>query len=343
MRKLKLINLSILLLLFIFNPIKAYGIETKKPVKFAVLFYQQNNPYNYAIRDELMKIQENNKNTVEFTFYDGDFNQETQNKQLDEAINNKTDVVLLNIVDINSSKYIVDKVKGANIPIVFFNRELPSFENVKSYGRAVYIGTDNCNLGIAQGKMIIDQYKNKSIKDRNNNSMLDYILLKGDTNNIETNDRSKCVIEELNNNGIKINELYSGYFNWNKENVKKLLKPVLLQIGGNLDIIISNSDAMAIGAIEVLQEYGFNLGNDSRYIPVVGIDALDEAKELINKGFMEGTLEQYPKVISEALYTLGLNLFEHKNPLQNTNYTFDSSGVAIKIPYGEAITRNLNQ
>ena len=95
---------------------------------------------------------------------------------------------------------------------------------------------------------------------------------------------------------------------------------------------------MAIGAIEVLQQYGLNLGHD-RYIPVVGIDALDEAKELINKGFMEGTIEQLPKPIAEALYKVGLNLFEHKKPLQDTNYTFDNSGVAIRIPYGETITR----
>ena len=341
MKRLILIIFCIITLLLTFKPIKSYGIENNKIKKFAVLFYQQDNAYNYALKDELMKIQKNNKDKVEFTFYDGKLSQEIQNNQLDEVIKNKTDVILLNIVDIDNSKYIVDKVKENNIPIIFFNRELSSFDYLKSYGKAVYVGTDSCSLGNVQGKMILDQYKKKSIIDRNNNNALDYILLKGSKNNIETTDRSKCVIEEINNNSVKTNELYSGYFNWSKEIAKELIKPVLLQIGNNLDVVISNNDAMAIGVIEVLQEYGYNLGPGSKYIPVVGIDALDEAKKLISDGFMEGTIEQSPIIMAEVLYNVGLNLAEGKNPLQDTNYKFDSTGVAIRMPYGEPITRKI--
>ena len=339
MKKIKLINLSILLLLFIFKPIKVFGIEINKPAKFGVLFFQENNAYNTALKDELTKIQENNKDKVEFTFYDGKFNQETQNSQLEEAINNKLDVLLLNIVDINSSKYIIDKVKENNIPIIFFDVEPSSFDYLKSYGKALYIGADNCNLGIAQGKMIMNQYKNKSIVDRNNNNMLDYVLLKGNINDIDSIYRSKCVIDEINNSGLKTRELYSGYFNWSKETTKEVIKPVLLQVLDNVDVIISNNDDMAIGAIESLQDYGYNSVHNNRYIPVVGINALDEAKKLIENGFMEGTLEQSPKVMAEALYEVGLNMSEHKNPLQDTNYTFDSSGIAIRIPPIEIITK----
>ena len=51
---------------------------------------------------------------------------------------------------------------------------------------------------------------------------------------------------------------------------------------------------MAIGAIEALQKYGYNKGDKSKYIPVVGIDGIPEAKDLINKGFMTGTVIQDP-------------------------------------------------
>lgn len=341
MKKIKLINIAILLLLFIFKPIKVSGIEINKQTKFGVLFFQEKNTYNTVLKNELMKIQESNKDKVEFTFYDGNFNQETQNKQLEEAINNKLDIILLNIVDINSSKYIVDKVKENNIPIIFFDIEPASLDPLKSYGKALYIGADNCNLGTIQGKMIINQYKNKSITDKNSDNMLNYVLLNGNLNDIDSIYRSKCVIEEINNSGLKTQELYSGYFNWDKETTKEIIKPILLQILNNIDVIIANNDDMAIGAIESLQDYGYNLGNN-RYIPVVGINALDEAKKLIDQGFMEGTIEQSPKAMADALYKVGLNLFEHKNPLQDTNYIFDNSGVAIRIPSGEIITRKIS-
>ncbi|WP_300381588.1 galactose ABC transporter substrate-binding protein [Clostridium sp.] len=341
MKRLILISFYIIMTLFTIKPINSYSLETNKIIKFAVLFYQQDNAYNNALKSELMKIQENNKDKVEFTFYDGILNQEIQNKQLEDVLKNKTDIVLVNIVDINTSSYIVNKVKESNIPIIFFNRELTSFDAIKSYGKSLYIGTDNCNLGISQGKMIVNQYKNKSIIENNNNNSLDYILLNGNKNSIESIDRSLCVIEEINNNGIKTNNLYSGYFNWDKETTKELISPLLLQFGNDLDIIISNNDDMAIGAIEALQKYGYNLGHSGMYIPVFGIDALNEAKDLIAKGFMEGTIEQSPKTMAEALYLVGLNLVEKKNPLQGTNYTFDSTGVAIRIPYGEAIIKKL--
>ena len=39
---------------------------------------------------------------------------------------------------------------------------------------------------------------------------------------------------------------------------------------------------MAIGAIEALQKYGYNTGDKSRTIPIVGVDGIPEAKKLIN-------------------------------------------------------------
>ena len=35
---------------------------------------------------------------------------------------------------------------------------------------------------------------------------------------------------------------------------------------------------MAIGAIETLQRYGYNTGDKSKYVSVVGIDGISEAK-----------------------------------------------------------------
>ena len=53
---------------------------------------------------------------------------------------------------------------------------------------------------------------------------------------------------------------------------------------------------MAIGAIESLQKYGYNSGDKTKNIAVAGIDGLPEAKDLIDKGFITGTVIQYMKV-----------------------------------------------
>ena len=67
---------------------------------------------------------------------------------------------------------------------------------------------------------------------------------------------------------------------------------MLLKYSDKIEAIISNDDSMAIGAVQALQKYGYNTGNKSKVIPVVGIDGVPEAIELISKGFMLGTALQ---------------------------------------------------
>jgi methyl-galactoside transport system substrate-binding protein len=90
---------------------------------------------------------------------------------------------------------------------------------------------------------------------------------------------------------------------------------------------------MAIGAIEALQKFGYNKGDTTNYIPVFGIDGIPTAQDLIRKGFMAGTVVEYPNDTAVALYTVGMNLVNNKPPLEDTPYKFDETGFIIRIPY----------
>lgn len=92
---------------------------------------------------------------------------------------------------------------------------------------------------------------------------------------------------------------------------------------------------MAIGAIEALQTYGYNKGDKSKNIIVVGIDRTQEAKDLIDKGFMTGTVGHEPRALADALYTVGMNLVFGKNPLEGTNYKIEDNGIEVRIPSEE--------
>ncbi|OPJ63729.1 substrate-binding domain-containing protein [Clostridium chromiireducens] len=90
---------------------------------------------------------------------------------------------------------------------------------------------------------------------------------------------------------------------------------------------------MAIGAIEALQKYGFNKGDKSKYIPVVGLGGVPEAKKLIDQGFMTGTIVQDSKLHAKAIYDVAMNLASRKDPIAGTDYNYDETGITIKIPY----------
>ena len=52
---------------------------------------------------------------------------------------------------------------------------------------------------------------------------------------------------------------------------------------------------------------------------------------------MTGSVFQDPRAFADALYTVGMNLVDNKDPLEGTNYKFDETGVTIKLPYYEYI------
>lgn len=106
--------------------------------------------------------------------------------------------------------------------------------------------------------------------------------------------------------------------------------------------MIANDDTMAIGAIQALQSYGYNKGDKTKTIPVVGIDAVPEVRELISKGIILGSQFQDPKDIAQALYTVGMNLVYNRNPVDSTQYKLDETGVAIRLPYQEYVSKSIN-
>lgn len=114
---------------------------------------------------------------------------------------------------------------------------------------------------------------------------------------------------------------------------KVSMENIFLTLSGKLEAIISNNDGMAIGAIEALQKYSYNKGDNSKYIPVFWINGLPEALKLINEGIMAGTvIQNYPEY-ADAVYKVGMNLVSGKYPLSGLNYKFDETNKIIRIPY----------
>ncbi|NRT93408.1 methyl-galactoside transport system substrate-binding protein [Clostridium beijerinckii] len=163
--------------------------------------------------------------------------------------------------------------------------------------------------------------------------MLEYVVLKGQHNNIESNERTDAAISAINNAGIKTKELAVKVANWDVDLGRITADSLFLNFGNRIEAIISNNDAMAIGAIEAIQKYGFNKGDESKYIAVFGIDALPEAKELIKQGVMAGTVIQDSLNMAQAIYTIGMNVFQGNEPLYNTQYMFDDTKIAVRLLY----------
>ena len=190
--------------------------------------------------------------------------------------------------------------------------------------------------GTLQGKMIVDAWKNhKQLIDKNQDDVLQYILLIGEKLNKTSIDRSAYSISTIQEADIKTEELASPILNWDTESAKNTVGALFFRYGNKIEAIISNDDSMAIGAVQALQKYGYNSGNNSQSIPVVGLDGVSEAKELVSKGIMLGTASQETADMANAIYTVGMNLVYDRNPVEGVPYKLDETGVAVFLPYQE--------
>lgn len=340
MKKLILFSFILVIILNIFKLDISANTINGKPVTVGVLLYKEDIYYISEIKKELEKLENENKDTINFIFYNAKGSQELQNEQINELINMKVDAILLNIVDIHEADSIINKIKEKDIPVIFFNREPLSLNGIKSYNKSIYVGTQACDAGKIKSEMIINEMKKGNIKDKNKNDSLDYILLEGERDNVEAQLRSECVIRDLNENGIKTNEIATEICNWEKECAKEKINSLFDKYGDNIEVIISNNDDMAVGAVLALQEKGYNLGDPNKFISVVGIGGTDEVREMIKKGFMTGTVIQDAKEKAKILYKIVLNLAEGKKALQDTEYKFDITGVGVRMPFNGYLVRD---
>jgi ABC-type sugar transport system, periplasmic component len=338
-RLLILIILTVVSMNTIQNYINAYAqVSSDKPVKTAVILFSFDDPYISLVRKGLEEIQNKNKNSVSYTFYDGERNQDIQNTIIDSVIQSDYDLLLLNLVNLDQDTIasVVNKTKQKNIPLILFNTVPFNVEPIKSYSKSLVISTDAKQSGILQGDLVVSEWNsNKNAIDINGDNILQYIMFQGPKDITVTLERSSYSISTINDSGIKTQEALSKSCFWDEKCAEDSMELLFLKYNGKFEAIISNNDAMAIGAIKALQKYGYNKGDKSKYIPVFGIDGIPEAIDLINKGVMAGTVFQDANETAEALYAVGMNLVHNRDPLKNTNYKFDETGVTIQMPYHE--------
>lgn len=291
----------------------------------SVFYYTYSDTYISGVRTNMNKMLK--KSGLDYHNYDANSNQTTQTEQIDTAIAKGTKMLIVNIVDTGSddaAKTIVAKAKAADIPVIFFNRSV-SETVVKSYPKCVFVGTDYEMAGHMQGELIGNYVKNNFSKiDLNGDGKISYCLFKGQQGNAEAEARTRYSVEDANKiltaAGKPKLTFYdsrnpNGYLvdqdgNWSNAAANNHMKTILSaysEANGNMvELVIANSDEMALGAIAALNEAGYNKSG-GKIIPVFGVDATDAAKAKIADGVMAGTVKQDGEGMAEAIVKIANN------------------------------------
>lgn len=295
-----------------------------------VSFYQYADTYISSVRQALEGVASDD-GEVSLQLNDAQGDQATQNDQLDILIEQGVGSLAVNIVDVGAIQTVLDKAQTGDLPIIFFNRE-PDQDILQSYDNARFIGTRPEEAGILQGEMAVEMWEANPDWDKNGDGVINYVMLTGDAENPEAIARTEYSVSTIEDAGYETNELGQQVANWNADQAYTAVSAWISREGDNIEMILANNDSMASGAISALQSAGYNNG-DGNYIPVFGVDATDEAKQLIEDGFMSGTIEQDGQAMAEAIYAISKNALLGNDFLDGTDYEYDETGISVRIPY----------
>lgn len=328
----------IIFVLIIDTETNAFSSPNRTPINVGVIFFSLDNSIMMGIKQELENLQ--NENQIKVSVFDSKNNVSLQNEILDSLLKSKTDLIISMIVDTRetSVRDFILRVKPYNIPLVMFNIPPQVVRTVsKDYDKVAFAVPDSKKRGEMQGEIIRDLWNKKSIIDKNGDGILQYVLVRGPNDDIIANLRTEGVISTLGNSGIKTEKLQSSVTNWTKEISRSSIENIFLRYDNKIEAIIANDDDLAVGAVEALQKYGYNIGDASKFIPVFGIDGSTEAKELIDKGLMSGTVTIDLKRLAQDLYDIGINLVNNANPIKNTNLKYEDGVIIIPSNLGKYI------
>ena len=293
-------------------------------LKVGVFWYAFSDPFLSTVRASLNEQLE--EAGIAYDDFDGNNTQATQLEQVQTAVTNGYNVLVVNLVTSGSADAAEQILQAAgDLPVIFFNRAVEGDGEehtvLDAHDNIAFIGTDAPEAGHMQGKMIGDfLMENYDAVDLNGDGEISYAMFMGDKANVEAIYRTQYGVEDADAVLTAGGKPALVYFNasntdkyqldpngaWSSAAANEFMSTNLAEYNeGNknmIELVIANNDDMALGAISALQSAGYNMGDGtSTKIPVFGVDATQVAQDAIAADQMTGTVKQDAEGMATAI------------------------------------------
>ncbi len=316
----------------------AAGTAMAADVLAGVCIYRFEDTFMKGVRRSM--VLEMKKLGGELEVVDSQNRQSVQDDQVSTLINKGVKVLIVNPVDRMMAASAVEKARAVGLPIVFINRE-PSAEVLESYDKAWYVGAHAEDSGRLSGELIVEYFKNHPEADRNRDGKIQYVMLCGEEGHQDASLRTEFSVRAMKDGGFEVEELGCDTANWDRTQGAERMKGFITSVGlDRVEAILANNDNMALGAINALRAEGYNLGDASKYIPVVGVDAIALALEAMGKGTLLGTVLNDARNLGAAAVQVAFAAAQGRAVnKENVGYEV-TDGKYIWIPYMKVTAEN---
>ncbi len=261
---------------------------------------------------------------------DGKNDQAEQTNQINNFITAGVDVMILNLVQSSSAPQVTDMCNEAGIPVVYINRQ-PDEEESNRWAeegiKATYVGADARQSGTYQGEEILETATKGDI---NGDGKVSYIMVQGDPENIDAQNRTEYSVKALTDAGMEVEELLLQRGDWDQAKGQQIVQDALTQFGDQIEVVFCNNDAMALGALQAIQAAGRTINED---IYLVGVDALVEAVQNTIDGNYTGTVfnDHFSQAQTAAAMAVKFLKGEEVDPINMVDYVKVTEANAAEI------------
>ena len=286
--------------------------KTEKTLRVGVITYSQDDPFINALTDELkahLKTMESEERGIIVSIKSGNDDQQEQNEKVEEMIDAGCDVLCVNLVDRTAPYRIIRMARNENIPVIFFNRE-PVKEDLMQWDKLYYVGCDAEQSGIMQGEIAAEYINSHPEVDKNEDGKIQYVLLEGEAGHQDAISRTEYSVKTLMKNDVSLEKLSYQFADWNRGQAENRMNRLISQYGTEIELVLSNNDEMALGAVEAYQKVGY-IRKD--WPVIFGIDGLEDALEAVKAGEMQGSIYNDRVDQAKKMAKMAVTLFEGKD------------------------------
>ncbi len=241
-----------------------------------------NNPFFVSMKDGIDQLAKENDTTVKFV--DAQDDSAKQSNDIDDLIQQKVDILLINPVDSSAIVPAVEAANKANIPVIAIDRSSEAGTLLTT------VASNNQEGGRMAAEYILEKIGEQGR----------VVVLEGVPGASATRERGKG-FDDFAKEYLMVLDQQTANFN-RAEGLTVMEN--MLQANKDIQAVFAQNDEMALGAIEAL-------GNNTEMI-VVGFDGTEDGIKSIQEGRMSATIAQKPEEMGKLALQAALDYFEGK-------------------------------
>lgn len=232
---------------------------------------------------------------MKFIGLQADDNLQKQIADIEDIITKGADVLILNPKDPKALMASCDKVMKAGIPVINIDNPMDSETNLTTL-----VTSDNFKIGSLVGQWTAGQFKDKPVK---------MAMLSGQKGSLASDLRRTGFMTGFTEEMLKLKNSYTvnvvtqGWGSWGTPQGQKAAEDILAGFP-DINLIVAENDAMAIGALQVIKE----AKKENQILVVACADGQKEAYALIKEGKYGATGLNSPTIAAKTAVEVGLKV-----------------------------------